>query len=339
MTLTDIVKKFGIGESIVQPFGTGLINHTWQVLQAGLHQKYILQKINTGIFKSPGAIAFNTRLMADHLKRFHPEYFFISAVTTITGEDMLHTQEGVFRMFPFVPDSHTIDTVQNPQQAYEAARAFGKFTKVLAGMEPSQLKITLPHFHDLDMRFQKFEEAVQHGNQSRFRKAKKLVDFIYEHRDIADEYHRIQKNKEFRVRATHHDTKISNVLFNPGDHCLCVIDLDTVMPGYFISDVGDMIRTYVSAAGEEEKDFSRMIIRNDFLDAILEGYSAEMENELTTTEKNHFLYAGKFMIYMQAIRFITDHVNDDIYYGAKYENHNFMRAGNQAELLRQLVKI
>jgi hypothetical protein len=110
------------------------------------------------------------------------------------------------------------------------------------------------------------------------------------------------------------------------------------MPGYFISDVGDMIRTYLSPANEEEKDFSKIEIREEYFSAIWKGYMSEMNDELSTEEKNHFIYAGKFMIYMQAIRFLTDHLNNDIYYGAKYPGHNLVRAGNQAVLLQRLLE-
>jgi ketosteroid isomerase-like protein len=107
------------------------------------------------------------------------------------------------------------------------------------------------------------------------------------------------------------------------------------MPGYFISDVGDMMRTYLSPVSEEEKDFQKIQVRNDFFTAIAQGYIGELNNELSETEKTHFVYAGQFMIYMQALRFLTDHLNDDVYYGAKYDGHNLIRAQNQAILLQQ----
>ena len=136
---------------------------------------------------------------------------------------------------------------------------------------------------------------------------------------------------------THHDTKISNVLFDEEGHGLCVIDLDTVMPGYFISDFGDMMRTYLSPVSEEEKDLSKIEIREEYFKAIADGYLHEMQNELTPTEKDHLVYAGKFLTYMQALRFLTDHLNNDVYYGAKYEGHNFVRAINQVALLKKMI--
>jgi Ser/Thr protein kinase RdoA (MazF antagonist) len=160
---------------------------------------------------------------------------------------------------------------------------------------------------------------------------------IKQQKRIVDEYE-ICKIR-LKTRCTHHDTKISNVLFDHDDKGLCVIDLDTVMPGYFISDVGDMMRTYLCPVSEEEQDLSKITVRKEFYDAIVSGYLSEMGEELDETEKQYFHYAGEFMIYMQALRFLTDHINNDVYYGAKYEGHNFVRAGNQLTLLQRLMEI
>jgi Ser/Thr protein kinase RdoA (MazF antagonist) len=155
---------------------------------------------------------------------------------------------------------------------------------------------------------------------------------------IADEFQALTKTGELKKRVTHHDTKISNVLFDEHDKGLCVIDLDTVMSGYFISDVGDMMRTYLSPVSEEESDFSKIEVRDEYFDAILGGYLGEMKDELTDLEKTLFVYAGKYMIYMQALRFLTDHLNKDRYYGAKYPGHNLVRANNQIDLLNKLIE-
>jgi hypothetical protein len=128
------------------------------------------------------------------------------------------------------------------------------------------------------------------------------------------------------------------VLFDKHGKGICVIDLDTVMPGYFISDVGDMIRTYLSPVSEEEKDFNKIQIREDFFEAIANGYLSEMGGELSEVEIRHFVYGGMFMIYMQALRFLTDYLNNDIYYGAAYEGHNYLRAKNQVVLLEKLLE-
>lgn len=151
-------------------------------------------------------------------------------------------------------------------------------------------------------------------------------------------YEAILANPDFKLRVTHHDTKISNVLFDGHNKGLCVIDLDTVMPGYFISDVGDMMRTYLSPVSEEEQDFSLIEVRLPFYEAIVSGYLQEMQGELSAAECNAFFYAGQFMIYMQALRFITDYLNDDVYYGQRYPDHNLVRGRNQLVLLQKLME-
>jgi Ser/Thr protein kinase RdoA (MazF antagonist) len=324
-------------QSEIIPINNGLINQTWRIKNAS--GDFILQKINTGIFKSPEAIASNVRMLADYFFHKDPGYLFIAPLRT-RGNEELVTPDGkdYFRLLPYVQKSHTIDAVQLPAQAFEAAKQFGKFARLLSGFPVEKLQITLPDFHNLSLRYQQFLTALENGNKMRLQRSAELITFIKKNSGIVDIYETVLQNPAFKKRVTHHDTKISNVLFNEKDEGLCVIDLDTIMPGYFISDVGDMMRTYLSPVSEEEKDFSKIEIRDEYFVAILKGYMSEMDKELSAEEKNHFIYSGKFMIYMQALRFLTDHLNNDTYYGAKYEGHNFIRAGNQAILLERLIE-
>lgn len=337
--LESVLPAFGLTDEYkkVETFGSGLINNTWKVTAKG--SEYILQRINEIVFNDPETIAFNINLVAEYLKTHHPEYRFIAPFATADGSTMYYSREaGFFRLFPFVKGSFSKDVVQTPGQALEAALQFGRFTKLLCKLDIHQLKITIPAFHDLTLRYSQFLTALKNGNQQRVQESKELISKLVAHADIVEEYNRIKTNPDFKLRVTHHDTKISNVLFDAQEKGLCVIDLDTVMPGYFISDVGDMMRTYLSPVSEEEQDFSKIEVRVDFYQAIVRGYFNEMNDELTETEKHSFFYAGKFMIYMQAIRFLTDYLNDDVYYDAKYERHNFMRAGNQLTLLEKLLE-
>ncbi|MGF2410890.1 phosphotransferase enzyme family protein [Ferruginibacter sp.] len=337
--LQKVFNAFGLTADISKavPFGSGLINHTWKVNSNG--KIYILQRINQQVFKKPADIACNITVTAKFLQQHYPQYLFVTPERSVVQEDTFFDEEhGYFRLSPFVENSHTIDVVNEPQQAYEAAAQFGKFTKLLAGFDATKLKITLPDFHNLSLRFLQFEQALANGNAARIAKSEKLIATIVANRSIVELFEKIENNPHFKLRATHHDTKISNVLFDENDKGLCVIDLDTLMPGYFISDVGDMMRTYLSPVSEEEKELPKIEIRDDFFKAIAAGYLGQMGDELTAIEKEHFVYAGKFMIYMQAIRFITDYINNDIYYGSKYEGHNFVRASNQLMLLQKLVE-
>lgn len=320
----------------VQPFGSGLINHTWKVSAAKGHDGYILQQINASVFKHPYDIALNMASLGSFLQQHYPDYLFAGALPTAAGDYLyVDGEQRFYRLFPFVARSHSIDRVLTPQQAFEAARQFARFTHLLSGFDTGLLKITIPQFHDLLLRYQQFTTALTNGNPQRLQEAAALINFLQEQQHLVQTYQRIKTDPGFRLRVIHHDTKISNVLFDDHYNGLCVIDLDTVMPGYFISDVGDMMRTYLSPVNEEEKDVRQITIRDDFFTAIARGYLEELRTELTDTEKKHFVYAGQFMIYMQALRFLTDHLNNDVYYGARYEGHNFIRAQNQAVLLQQ----
>ena len=337
--LQKVLAAYGITDESVKAeiIGSGLINHTWKVTNGS--RAYILQRVNQHVFKQPEDIAYNIDLVASHLKKYHPGYLFISPVAAVDGRALVYLEEeGYFRLFPFVKNSVSIDVVRTTKQAYEASAQFGRFTKLLSGLQSSQLRITIPSFHDLTLRYQQFLSAIETGNQQRVKESDQLIKKLLGYSAIAEEYERIKTDPSFKLRVTHHDAKISNVLFDEHGNGLCVIDLDTLMPGYFFSDVGDMMRTYLSPVSEEEKDFSKITVRTDFYKAIAEGYFTEMKDELTDAEKNSFFYAGKFMIYMQAIRFLTDYLHDDVYYGAKYPGHNFIRAANQEVLLEKLME-
>jgi Ser/Thr protein kinase RdoA (MazF antagonist) len=334
----EILEAFGLAAATIEPFGNGLVNRTWKVLSP--KGNYILQKINDSIFKKPQYIANNIGLIASYLRKNHPDYFFVSPVNTVDGKAIFYREKkGWFRLMPFVEGSLTFDVVDSTKQAYEAARQFGRFTRMLSGFDTGKLKVTVPGFHDLHLRYRQFLKAVHNGSQQKIKESKDLISALIEQKLIVDEYRNLIRNSKFRLRVTHHDTKISNVLFDQDNRGMCVIDLDTVMPGYFLSDVGDMMRTYLSPVGEEETDLEKITIRNEFYEAIVEGYSSEMGEDLTEVEKKSFLFAGKFMIYMQALRFLTDHLNNDIYYGSKYEGHNLIRARNQATLLKHLSRL
>ena len=338
MSLT-LLADFGIKEeaATIEAVGNGLINDTWVV--KGSDAKYILQRINSNVFKDPQSIAFNIDAVAEYLAAHYPDYIFIAPATDITGKTMVYKEDqGFFRMFPYVNRSHTVPVVETPEQAYEAAKQFGRFTRMLKDFDSSRLKITIPDFHNLVYRYNKFLHALKYGNASRIFQTKDLCSHLKRFSFSVVEYEKIKRDKFFYKRVTHHDTKISNVLFDENNKGICVIDLDTLMPGFFISDTGDMMRTYLSPAGEEEQDLSKIEIRDDVYTAIVSAYCGEMNEVLSKTEKEHFFYSGLFMIYMQALRFITDYLEDDIYYGEKYPEHNLYRAKNQFMLLQRLLE-
>ena len=336
--LNTVLEDFGLLSDTISlsPVSEGLINNTWKVDING--QSYILQRVNNNVFKNPEDIASNLELISSWLKKNKTKYFFTEPLQSLSGKTLMHYEgEGYFRAFPFVNNSHTYAVVKTADQAYEAAKQFGRFTAVLKSFDSSKLKITIPHFHNLLLRYQQFSEAEKKATAERLTQSHEVIQKCKAFNYIAKEYEQIKLNPAFKTRVTHHDTKISNVLFDENNKGICVIDLDTVMPGFFISDVGDMMRTYLCPVSEEETDLGKIIIRKDFYAAVVKGYAEEMKNELTETEKKYFFYSGTFIIYMQALRFLTDYLNNDVYYGSKYPSHNLNRAKNQIALLEQLL--
>lgn len=338
--LSTVIRAFlpEIKDIKLQPIGSGLIHHTWKVETAG-DAAFILQEVNTAVFSDPEAIAHNLKRIGQYLEERMPAYLFVAPLTTMEGEIFCSEGGMLYRMFPYVSGSRTYDVVNSPQQAYEASRQFGLFTRNLRGFDVGQLRETLPHFHDLVLRYEQFDRAVFSGNAARVKECSALIEFLRGQRGLVEVYAGLKANPGFAIRVTHHDTKISNVLFDSKDRGLCVIDLDTVMPGYFISDVGDMIRTYVSPASEEEVDPGKVAVRREFYQAVHEGYMGEMAEVLSVAERERFGYSGLFMVYMQALRFLTDYLNGDVYYGARYPAQNYNRAANQAALLERLMEL
>lgn len=336
--IEEILIAYGIDvHASVIPFGHGLINRTWKIEDG--KNSFILQKINTQVFRHPEFISENIHAIAAFLAQNYSGYFFVTPCKTISGKDLVFLEnEGYYRMFPFIKNSHTIDVAENASQTYEAAKKFGELTRLLSAFPVDTLKITLPDFHNLTLRYKDFLYAIQSGNKERTAKANELIQFLESQKEIVDAFEKMRSSKAFKLRVAHHDTKINNVLFDERERGICVIDLDTLMPGYFISDVGDMIRTCVPSVSEEEKDIDKIHIREEIFVALAQGYLSKMHNELSSEELNNFVYAGKFMIYMQALRFLSDYLNNDVYYGSAYEKHNFYRALNQAQLLKLLIE-
>ena len=335
--MMNVLSAFGINTNAdLTQISSGIINSTWKVKSATSY--YILQRINDHVFVSPENIHQNISAVSAYLNKYHPEYLFPAPILSLGGSELVHIPgEGYYRLFPFIAGTHTINVVEDAKQAFEAAEQFGRFTAYLGGFDVGQLKVTIPYFHDLLYRHQQFLDAINTGNAERVYAQQALIQRLAKFEFLVKQFEDISRNADFKKRVTHHDTKISNVLFNAANKAVCVIDLDTLMPGYFFSDVGDMMRTYLCPVSENEADTNKIIIRPSFYHAIVQGYSQEMREELTNAEKEHFFYAGQFMIYMQAIRFLTDYFNNDKYYQILYSNHNLVRANNQTVLLERLM--
>ncbi len=326
----DLSKDITINN--VTSLTSGLINHTWKL--ATPTNSYIIQKINTNIFSQPDFIDQNINFIGNYLQVTNPNYLFTNPLKNKSGESLLLIEGGAYRIFHFISNTRTIKVVTNELEAFEAAKTFALFTHNLINFDAKSLHITLADFHNLSKRFDQFTHAIKENNTERFTKTQSLIQSFLQHKTIVDRFEAFIHHKDVHIRVTHHDTKISNVLFDETGKGLCVIDLDTVMPGYYFSDVGDMFRTYLSPVSEEEADLDKISIRKNLFKAIENGYFNTLKNNLSSFEIDNFYLSGEILMYMQALRFLTDYLQNDMYYGKKYPDHNLVRAQNQFRLLQ-----
>lgn len=335
----EVLKAYGYTKENIKinQIGTGLINRTYLLSPLSEDKKYILQNINTSVFKNPEAIANNLKAIADYLAATYPDYIFIKPISTVNGAEMAHVNNEYWRMLPFIANTISLDVLSDEKQAYEAAKQFGKLSRLLNKFDASTLKPTIPGFHNLGLRFEQFTLALSITPKELKELAKPQIDDALRHKYIFDFFKSYSHRVDFPDRVMHHDTKISNVLLGTVNfEGICVIDLDTIMPGKFISDLGDMMRTYLCAYSENETDLDKVKIRLSYFEATVKGYLSEMKGILTETEKELILFSGKYMIYMQALRFLTDFLNGNKYYPISYATQNLDRAKNQFKLLSEL---
>lgn len=336
--LQQLQQKYNwTGNIQVQQISDGLINHTWKVLTN--NGDFILQAINTHVFPHPEKMDVNLQMLAAYFFKEAPDYLFVGPVTNVDGKTMMVVDNTFYRVFPFIQGSHTQEILSRSEDAFEAAQQFGKFTAALAHFNTNHLQITIPFFHHLSFRYWQFKQAWQQADDGLKKQAQKYATQIAGQTQIIEKFNYFIHKNTCLQRTMHHDTKISNILFNEAGKGVVVIDLDTVMPGFFFSDMGDMMRTYLSPVGEEEKDISLIEVRPDFLQAVTEGYLSAMVHVLTDFENEHLLYSGQIMTYMQALRFLTDYLQHNCYYACSYADQNLVRTANQLQLLAQMQNI
>ena len=322
-----------VSDHSIEVFGSGLIHHSY-VVKKNEEKVYILQEVNHTVFKWPENIANNIESLSAWLRKTGSNTMLPCPVKTKDHKHYHVINGAYYRLIPFVENSHSINVCNIPEEAYQASLQFGNFTASFQHFPVDGLKPTIIGFHDLSFRWKQFREALNNGNSERINATTQLIADLENDYAIVSFYDKILNARTFSSRVTHHDTKISNVLFDDHQKGICVIDLDTVMPGFFISDLGDMFRTYLSPAKEEEKDMNLVEARREFYQAIIEGYKERMADQMSTDEIKHLNYAGEFMIYMQALRFFTDFLNNDIYYNTQYPDNNLVRTLNQLKLLK-----
>jgi Ser/Thr protein kinase RdoA (MazF antagonist) len=333
-----IVKSFGITGSVkIFPLGSGHIHQTYKVTAKN---NFVLQRVNKNVFTQPEIIASNNRIAFQYLKQQHPGYLFPQALPDLQGNDLFFDDDGFpWRLYPLIENTFTIDEVSSEQEAFEAASGFGQLTKNLNGVDTALFKPTLDRFHDLTWRYEQFEDAFQKSKPKTLIAATNEIEIARSFQYLVKEYQELIDQGSLIQRVMHNDTKVNNILFDTvTQKAVCAIDLDTLMPGYFIYDLGDMVRTFVSPVNEEEKDISKVTFRRNIYDALLEGYLIQMGELLTPSEKKSIPFSGMMMTYIMALRMLADFLRGNTYYHITYPDQNLVRARNQLHLLKLIAQ-
>ncbi len=321
-----------------QPWGSGHINDTYRVIfqDGGVPHCHILQRINHNIFKKPDALMENIQRVTSHL------------ATQVAGEPdrsrrvlrLIPARDGRvshvdaegnhWRAYRFIPKARTYDAVETTKQAFQAARAFGRFQELLAGLPAPRLHDTIPDFHNTPKRFNALLEAIAADKAGRAILAKPEIEFALARQSIID----VLLDANLPERVTHNDTKFNNVMLDDSTgEGICVIDLDTVMPGLAPYDFGDMVRTTTSPAQEDEQDLSKVTMQFPMFEALVRGYLSSAGGFLTKEEKRLLAFSGKLITFEIGIRFLTDYLAGDSYFKVHRDRHNLDRCRTQFKLV------
>ncbi len=323
------------------PYGSGHINDSYCAVfhRSGARSHYILQRINHHVFKSPVTLMENIERVTAHLAAQlsrHPdrERRVLTLIPTRSGGVMHVDAEGNFwRAYRFIHVAKTYDSVKSARQAFQAAKAFGEFQRMLADLPAPRLHDTIPDFHYTPKRFAALEQAIAADVAGRVALARPEIEFALARKSLA----RVLVDSGLPERVTHNDTKINNVLLDDATgEGTCVIDLDTVMPGLAAYDFGDMVRTATCPAPEDEQDLSKVHMQFPLFEALARGYMSTAGGFLTPEEKESLAVAGKLITFEIAVRFLTDYLSGDTYFKVHREGHNLDRSRSQFQMLASL---
>ena len=324
---------------------SGHINDTFLIKTDG-NTNYILQRINQVVFKDVPGLVNNKVLTSNHIRSKCPNAsdevlnkIVLSFIKEKNSNSYYH-KEGVnfWNVMIFIDNSVTHEIVKDKEIAYEGGKLLGDFLNLTSDFDSSQLIDVIPNFHNMAFRFKQYASSIQSASKIRLTKA---ADYIQIVTDLKEEMHILQNLKdagEIPIRVTHNDTKISNSLFTQENKGICMIDTDTVMPGIIHYDFGDAIRTICNTAAEDETDLSKVEFNLDYYKAYEKGFLAKTKDSLTEKELKYLPLAAKTMIFIMALRFLTDYLNNDIYYKTNYQDHNLDRAKNQFKLIESFSK-
>lgn len=327
----------------------GHINDTYNlrfVEADGTFRRYILQRINHLVFQDPERLMQNIEKVTAHLRRKviaaggDPQRETLSLVSTTDGKTFYRTPDGNYwRAYVFIDGAQTYETAQNPEHFYHAAKAFARFQQLLSDFPAGQLHETIPDFHNTPKRFAAFVEAVERDARNRAHSVRDEIEFV-EHR-AADTSVLVNLLAQGNLpeRVTHNDTKFNNVMIDDETgEGICVVDLDTVMPGLSLYDFGDAVRSAANSAAEDERDLSKVWFDLDVFDHLARGYLDIARDFLTPTEVDYLPFAAWLMTFECGMRFLTDYLNGDVYFKVHRENHNLDRCRTQFKMVADMEK-
>lgn len=325
------------------PYGTGHIHDTFLIETDG-PDNYILQKLNNNVFKDIPALQENIERVTVHIRNklsgkpgSDPKRECLTLIPSATGSTWIRDNSGYFwRMYIFITGHRSYDIVDSPGKAYEGGKAIGKFQAMLSDLGGKPLHDTIPWFHDIGKRLETFFSKVESDPVSR---AGSVMNEISEFSSRAEKMKiilNLGREGKIPLRITHNDTKFNNILLDENDRALCVIDLDTVMPGYVHYDFGDAIRTAANTAAEDETDLAKVSMDIELFRAYASGYLEEIKETLNTTEKEYLAFAPLLITYTIGLRFLTDYLDGDNYFKIHNTLHNLQRARAQLQLVKSM---
>lgn len=340
--LYNIMEQFTI-DSKITPYGNGHINGTYCVEVPRL----LLQRINTDVFKDPDALMENIENVTEFLRKKiiaaggDPERETLHIIKTLDGKNYCTDENNNFyRMYRFVENTKIIGSERTYDNIYNAGKGFGRFQKMLSDFPVDRLHETILNFHHTPKRVEALEAAIEANVAGRSASVGAEIAFALEHAKIAGAVVSRMETGEVPVRVTHNDTKIDNILFDrESGEAICVIDLDTVMPGSMLYDFGDALRMAGSTGAEDETNLSKVNFDKEAFRAFARGYLEELGDDLTETEFELLPIAPALLTYECGIRFLTDHLNGDTYFKIHRENHNLDRARNQFKLVSDILRM
>lgn len=334
----EILKQFFLDNEIISidKLSNGNINDSYKIYTN--NQNYLLQKINTDVFRIPIQVSKNIEEITCYLKKYFPEYTSVELKMTFEGLPFYKSKKDDFwRVLYWIEDSISYPFPETIFQAEQAGKTLAEFHLKLQNFPVNTLYETIPNFHNTKDRYQQFLKAIEKDIANRAKETNKEINFFIERKYLSIKIQNLLSSNQIPIRVTHNDPKMDNILLDKNSgKGICLIDLDTIMPGTILHDFGDMLRTCVVKTSENENKLDSIKIDIDLFKACVNGYVSIANQFITQKEKDNLYLGTLTIVFEQALRFLTDYLNGDQYYKIAYVDHNLERAKNQMKLLISL---